>query len=160
MKKSFIRIVCYLIAVVALIVMLSGCLLSQPTWRHNQPSQLSVAPERLHSHVLMLSETFYPRDWKNTANLNSCVQYITSLFKESGAVASIQPVPVQGHEYQNVIARFGVGLRVVILQALTITPAGLRHCWSSPICLGNIRHNVKLNWSLTRWRSRRFSERR
>lgn len=110
MKKSVIRTVCYIIAVVALIVMVSGCLLSQPTWRHNQPSLLSVAPDRLHSHVLMLSETFYPRDWQNTANLSNCVQYITSHFKESGAVVSIQPVPVQGHEYQNVIARFGVGL--------------------------------------------------
>lgn len=94
---------------VALIVTVLGYLMAQPTHLRNQPSTVAVDAERLRSHVTMLSQTFHPRDWQHEATLNRCADYIGAHFTSAGAVVQTQPVPAQGRQYRNVIARFGVG---------------------------------------------------
>jgi hypothetical protein len=109
MRKRFILPAARILFAVALIVTVLGYLMAQPTFRRNQPSAVAVGAERLRLHVTMLSETFHPRDWKHEATLNRCADYIGAHFKSAGAVVQIQPVPAQGRQYRNVIARFGVG---------------------------------------------------
>jgi hypothetical protein len=110
MKKRIIASATRVLLAVVLVVTVAGCLMSQPTFRRNQPSVVSVGAERLRSHVTMLSETFHPRDWGHEVNLSNCAHYITAHFTNAGAVVRAQPVVAHGREYRNVIARFGVGL--------------------------------------------------
>ena len=109
MKRRILLSAACILFTVALVVTVTGCLMSQPSFRSNQPSSVSVAPDYLRSHVEMLSETFYPRDWENEANLSKCADYIGAHFTNAGAVVQFQAVPVHGRQYRNVIARFGVG---------------------------------------------------
>jgi hypothetical protein len=75
----------------------------------NQRSLVTVCPERLRSHVITLSETFYPRSWLFETNLKNCADYIHAHFTKAGAMADFQSVEAYGREYRNVIGRFGVG---------------------------------------------------
>ncbi|MBM4163436.1 MAG: M28 family peptidase [Lentisphaerae bacterium] len=109
MKRRLLLSSARILAAVALVVAVTGCLISQPTFRSNQPSAVSVAPDQLREHVTTLSETFHPRDWEHEANLSICADYIGTHFTNAGAVVQFQPVPAQGRQYRNVIARFGVG---------------------------------------------------
>lgn len=109
MKRRFILSVARILFTVAIVVTVAGCLMAQPTFRRNQVSAVAVGAERLHSHVIMLSETFYPRDWEHEANLSKCADYIGAHFTNAGAVVQSQSVPAHGRQYRNVIARFGVG---------------------------------------------------
>ena len=109
MKRRILLSTTRILFTVAIVVTVTGCLISQPSFRSNRLSSASVAPDRLRSHVIMLSETFYPRDWENEANLNTCADYIGDHFTKAGAVVQFQTVPAHGRQYRNVIARFGVG---------------------------------------------------
>jgi Zn-dependent M28 family amino/carboxypeptidase len=109
MKRRFILSAARILFTVALIVTIAGCLMAQPTFRTNQPSAAAVDAKRLHRHVTILSETFYPRDWVHVANLSNCADYIAAHFTNSGAVVQAQAVVAHGRQYRNVIARFGVG---------------------------------------------------
>jgi hypothetical protein len=86
-----------------------GCLITQPTFRSNRQSEKSVEPERLREHVVMMSETFHPRDWRNVGNLDKCAAYIAEHFAQVGGEVEEQVFEVQGSEYRNVIGRFGAG---------------------------------------------------
>lgn len=97
------------LAAVALVVLVTGCLMSQPTWRRNRPSAATVAPQRLRAHVAMLSQSLHPRDWQHAENLERCADYIAAQFRSAGAAVELQDVPVQGRVYHNVIGRFGAG---------------------------------------------------
>ena len=103
--KPCIRILC----MVAVCVCLAGCLISQPTFRKNQTSDIEVGVDRLESHVNMLSQTLHPRDWQHVDNLTQCADYIRSHFTRAGATIESQGFDVQGQQYQNVIGRFGAG---------------------------------------------------
>ncbi len=109
MKKRIIASATRVLLAVVLLVTVAGCLMSQPSFRRNESSTVSVSAERLRAHVSMLSETFHPRDWLHESNLSNCAVYIASHFTNAGAVVHAQSVVAHGREYRNVIARFGVG---------------------------------------------------
>ena len=83
--------------------------MSQPGCRRNKTSKKQVFPDKLRQHVEMLSDTLYPRDWRHTANLDKCAEYIAGHFGDAGADVEFQPFTVDGNEYRNVIGRFGTG---------------------------------------------------
>ena len=108
-KRSILLSAARILFAVAMVITVAGCLMAQPTFRSNPPSAVIVNAERLRSHVIMLSETFHPRDYEHEINLEHCADYIAAHFLKAGAVVESQPVVAQGRQYRNVIARFGVG---------------------------------------------------
>ncbi len=66
-----------------------------------------VSPERLQSHVRMLSETLHPRSVGNLTNLNAAADYIHTELARSGANVADQWFEVEGEKYRNVVAHFG-----------------------------------------------------
>lgn len=93
-------------AVAWLLVWIVVC---QPVFSGNVRSPLSVNPETLRNHVRILSEAFYPRDYRHTENLDRCADYIRAEFEKTGARVRFQEFSVAGRVYRNVIARFGEG---------------------------------------------------
>lgn len=84
-------------------------LITQPIFKP-MPKTLpspAVSPERLKTHVQMLSETFSPRDYLNTANLDRTAIYIKDEFEKAHGRVSEQPYKANGRSYRNVIASFG-----------------------------------------------------
>ncbi len=73
----------------------------------NPQAQLIVSPDRLKTHVQMLSETFAPRDYTNTDNLDRAADYIKREFEHAQGRVSEQPYKANGKSYRNVIALFG-----------------------------------------------------
>jgi hypothetical protein len=69
--------------------------------------QLNVSPNRLKTHVQMLSETFAPRDYSNFKNLDRTAEYIKREFAQAQGRVTEQPYTVNGGSYRNVIASFG-----------------------------------------------------
>lgn len=82
----------------------------------NTSATLTVSPARLQTHVRMLSETFTPRDYLNTENLDRAAQYIQQEFVQAQGRVSEQPYKANGRSYRNVLAQFGptTGERIVI----------------------------------------------
>ncbi|MGE9291847.1 MAG: M28 family peptidase, partial [Puniceicoccales bacterium] len=90
--------------------------IAQPSLHQNQPSSVKVPPESLEDHVRALSETFFPRNFQNTRNLNRAADYIADHFRNAGASVHFQEYEVGGRTYRNVIGTFGTlrGERVII----------------------------------------------
>jgi hypothetical protein len=87
-KRRSRRMIIYPLALVCLVVVaivVVGCLITQPTFHSNTPSAESVEPKRLREHVVALSETFHPRDWRNVGNLDKCAAYIAEHLARDGA---------------------------------------------------------------------------
>jgi Zn-dependent M28 family amino/carboxypeptidase len=103
---STVRVLCAVAAVVTVV----GCLTSQPTFRKNRASAITVDAARLRAHVITLSETLHPRDWEHVDNLAKCADYIEAQLASAGAAVESQVVEAQGRRYRNVIGRFGAGL--------------------------------------------------
>ena len=116
MSKTIIRSTVVTLCVVFIVVFILWWFISQPTFRENQTSTVSVNPEKLSSHVATISQTFYPRDWNNVENLNECANYIAMHFTNAGAIVESQVFRVQGRNYRNVIGRFasGKGSKVIV----------------------------------------------
>ena len=72
-----------------------------------------VSPERLQSHVRMLSETLQLRSVGNLTNLEEAANYVHKEFATSGAHVSNQWFEDHGEKFRNVIARFGPALFAV-----------------------------------------------
>ena len=68
---------------------------------------LTVSPDRLYTHVAMLAETFFPRNYTHTENLDRTAEYVRNEFKQAGGLISEQPFEMEGKTYRNVIATFG-----------------------------------------------------
>lgn len=92
-------------SVVAIALLLITQPMSSPM--PNPQAQIQVSPERLRTHVQMLSETFSPRDYLNTENLDRTAAYIKHEFEQTSARVSEQPYKANGRSYRNVIASFG-----------------------------------------------------
>ena len=90
---------------VAIILLLITQPMSSPM--PNEQAQLNVSPDRLKTHVQMLSETFAPRDYTNTENLDRAAAYIKQTFEQTNGRVSEQPYKANGRSYRNVIASFG-----------------------------------------------------
>lgn len=80
---------------------------TQPLVRPIPTKVPPVSPERLQSHVRMLSETLHPRSVDNLTNLEAAADYVHREFATSGARVSDQWFEDQGEKFHNVIARFG-----------------------------------------------------
>ena len=92
-----------------IVVAAVGWFISQPAFRSPRPTTTVAAAGRLRNHVVALSQTFHPRDWRHVDNLNRCADYIAGQLTLSGATVESQPFTAQGLQYRNVIARFGHG---------------------------------------------------
>lgn len=86
-----------------------GWFITQPAPRTGRPSVLAVDPGRLRSHVVVLSRSCHPRDWRHPENLARCADYLAGEFARAGAAVAFQTFTAEGREYRNVIARFGAG---------------------------------------------------
>lgn len=102
-KLRVLRFILLLTVIVSGLVVLTV----QPSGAVGQPTRQTLNPERLRSHVVMLSETFAPRNYKRIWNLNKCADYISQQFEAAGADVSEQTYEVEGREYRNIIACFG-----------------------------------------------------
>ncbi|HBA85126.1 MAG TPA: peptidase M28 [Verrucomicrobia bacterium] len=103
LQKSILRVA---LAVVA-VVLVAWVLIAQPTWAHNRRSAERVSSGRLEAHVRMLSETYCPRNWLQTQNLDRCAAYIAGELIRAGASVEDQLFKVGDSQYRNVIGRFG-----------------------------------------------------
>ena len=114
--KKHIRSVLRILALVAIGVVFIACTLSQPSLRSNGKSAETVDAEKLKAHVVMLSQTFHPRDWSHRDNMGRCADYIAMHFTNAGAVVELQVIDFHGKIYRNVIGRFraGQGPRVIV----------------------------------------------
>ncbi len=92
-------------SVVAIVLLLITQPMSVPLPSDQQ--QLSVAIDRLKTHVQMLSETFSPRDYRNTENLDRTAKYIKRAFEQAQGRVSEQPYTTNGKSYRNISALFG-----------------------------------------------------
>jgi len=108
-KRKFIfKIMLYLIAAAVLLIVILCLYMTQPLiWNAKVSSPVSVDPNKLESHVRMLSESFIPRDESHPENLDRCAAYIRREFESANARVSEQPFSVNGKTYRNVIAQFG-----------------------------------------------------
>jgi hypothetical protein len=101
-----IRIVRFIL-LLTLFVFGFAVLTAQPSGAVGEPTKQTLDPERLRGHVVMLSESFAPRNYKRIWNLNKCADYIAQQFNAAGADVSEQTYDVKGRTYRNVIANFG-----------------------------------------------------
>lgn len=79
--------------------------MSSPMLNGQTPRQVSA--ERLQSHVKMLSETFSPRDYTHTENLDRAAAYIKREFEQAQGNVTEQPYKANGKSYRNVLALYG-----------------------------------------------------
>lgn len=96
--------------VIAILLMLLGVwfAVTQPTFQRNKMMSTStVSPDRLHSHVRMLAETFSPRDYTHPDNLDRAAEYIRKEFQQAHGIVSDQPYQMEEKTYRNIIAAFG-----------------------------------------------------
>ncbi len=107
MNRKLTKSLARIFGVVFAIVCFAWLLVAQPTTHTQPPSQATVAPDRLKAHVQVLSETFHPRNWQNTQNLDRCAAYITRHFIQAGARVSEQAYKFGDRQYRNVIGKFG-----------------------------------------------------
>jgi Peptidase family M28 len=114
--KRIIRLILRMLGLITAGAILIVVAISQPTFRANTLSVESVSPEKLKAHVVMLSQTFHPRDWAHPENMERCAGYIASHFTNAGAVVESQIIQYHGRQYRNVIGRFrvGQGPRVIV----------------------------------------------
>ena len=109
MVRKIIRPSARVLTAVAIVVSAVGCVISQPTFRKNRTSTVTVDADKLKAHVSTLSQDLHPRDWKHPENLDRCADYIATHFEDAGAAVTSQVFTVQGRHYRNVIGRFGMG---------------------------------------------------
>ena len=88
----------------------SGCVVSQPLTAAAQislPADLQISPQQLQTHVRVLSEDLLGRSFDQPQTLQKAADYIVTQLAQSGVTAERQRFEVDGHSYENLIARFG-----------------------------------------------------
>lgn len=99
-----------LLTALATLFGISGCVMTQPikgAKKVSLPSDLQISPQRLQSHVRVLSEDLVGRSFDQPETLQKAAEYIAAELAKSGVVAERQRFEVGGHSYENLIARFG-----------------------------------------------------
>jgi Zn-dependent M28 family amino/carboxypeptidase len=114
--KKITRIFVSILLLLVTVNIVLWSVISQPTGQKNGASGETVSAEKLKTHVVMLSQTFHPRDWTHPENLKRCADYIATHFTNAGAVVESQQIEFRGKTYQNIIGRFnkGQGPRVIV----------------------------------------------
>ncbi len=105
--KIIRRIMLYIIILLIAPAFIAWIIIAQPTVRRNEPSAVAAEPAGLAAHVKTLSEAFYPRNFRETENLEKCAAYIRTHFEAAGAAVRVQSWTVGRDVYKNVIGRFG-----------------------------------------------------
>lgn len=117
-RKRLRRVLLLANLVMWLLVAIFLLLVTQPmsSLSLDNSETLTVSPAQLQTHVRMLSETFTPRDYLNTENLDRAAQYIQQELTQAQGRVSEQPYKANGKSYRNVLAQFGppAGQRIVI----------------------------------------------
>jgi hypothetical protein len=123
-KRKRIRVGRILLTAAAIMGILVGIpllaawiVVAQPLLSANSPSDATVDEARLRQHVTTLSETFHPRSYRNTENLDRCAEYIRREFDRTGARTSEQVFVARERTYRNVIATFGAGTNRIVVGA-------------------------------------------
>ncbi len=100
-----------LLIILGLLVITIFCvwiIIAQPIFQPAAvPTEAGVDSERLKTHVLKLSEDYFPRDADHVENLDRVAAYIRSEFELAKGQVSEQAFPVGPRTYRNVIAYFG-----------------------------------------------------
>ncbi len=86
----------------------------------------AVDPQRLETHVRVLSQDLGPRDVEHPENLDRCADYIRSEFELAGAQVSGQPFERNGVTYRNVSAKFGPESPEIVVVGAHYDTAGPR----------------------------------
>lgn len=107
MMKRIIAAIIRIAIIVVVVVMAVWIYIAQPTTQKNARSLQNVEPERLKAHVTAISQNLFPRNYKETNNLNKCAEYIIKNFEQAGADIQRQEFTVEGKKYINIIGRFG-----------------------------------------------------
>jgi hypothetical protein len=102
------------IAGLTLLLIAAWIIVTQPMLPAGAVTAKSVVdPERLKSHVEMLSQRLAPRDWKHVENLDLVAVYISQQLVSAGGRVTEQPYQMgannemRGRTYRNVIATLG-----------------------------------------------------
>jgi Zn-dependent M28 family amino/carboxypeptidase len=87
--------------------------LTQPVLTHPAVREVpvNVSPSRLEAHVRAMAETFHPRDYAHTDNLDRAAAYIREEFQQAGGQVFDQAYQVEGATYRNAVAWFGPDTR-------------------------------------------------
>lgn len=109
MRINIVASAVRIFTIVALVIFMTWFIVAQPTFNKSTPSQATVDASKLRGHVETLAQTFFPRDWRHTENLDKSADYIAQHFKNAGASVAFQDFSIRGKQYRNVIGRFGVG---------------------------------------------------
>ncbi|MCP4521155.1 MAG: M28 family peptidase [Cytophagales bacterium] len=100
-----------LIAILLVLISTGAVLLKSPIFSkvQYQEIQQEVKPETLYKYVDDLISFSHPRNYKNVEVLDSTASYISHHFQQAGADSVAEQVfSVNGKEYKNVIAYFGI----------------------------------------------------
>lgn len=121
---------CFSAIIILAVVIISGIwmYLAQPTFSDSPASAVRVDGNQLRQHVVVLSETFYPRSFAYRQNLINVIDYIKRHFESAGGTVSIQEftaseqdlgeVIIPRQNYANLSCVFGKGKgRKVIIGA-------------------------------------------
>lgn len=92
----------------ALVLALLGWYLTQPVIGvEERTPALRAEPERLRAGVVMLAQTFAPRDARHPENLARAAEWIRGELAAALGAAELRPFVVQGQTHANVVARAG-----------------------------------------------------
>ena len=103
LKKVLTFLFIFLVAGAGLFFLIVQPVLSEPDKKIPPP----VDPLALERDVRMLSETFHPRCYDHTENLDAVADYIAERFRTAGGRVAIQSFPGDELEYKNIAAAFG-----------------------------------------------------
>src|SRR5262245_52547920 len=124
-RKFILKIMFYLITAAILLIVALFLYMTQPLfWSASISSPVSVDPNKLETHVRMLSASFIPRDESHPENLDRCAAYIRREFESVNARVSEQPYSVNGRTYRNVIAQFGPETKEMVVVGAHYDTAG------------------------------------
>jgi len=105
---SLRRIILAIVAAVAVIFIVAGIILRQPTFG---PMRFRLAnradANNLRRHVEYLTTELRPRDFRHMTNLDRAADYIERQFASSGCRVSEQKYDVMDRTFRNVICTFG-----------------------------------------------------
>ncbi|MDR0214509.1 MAG: M28 family peptidase [Comamonas sp.] len=89
---------------------IGGCTVAQPlkpAASLTLPAEPQVSPQRLQTHVRVLSEDFLGRSFDQPQTLQKAADYIVAQLAQWGVTAERQRFEVNGNGYENLSARFG-----------------------------------------------------
>ena len=106
--RSVSRILSAVIITVGLMLLIIGCVYTQPTiGTLGVKAPIAANPDALRAHVQFLSAVTFPRDSDHAIILARAADYIATSMSQSGGRIILQDFTVRGSNYRNVVARFG-----------------------------------------------------